>query len=191
MTINAASSVALGRTAISEAWAGGRLVWPRYVEQLFIQSLGVQDDDLRATVGGVVVSDTRWNQGWYNTDGEHPREDPPGVFPPTIPYLGKWPTITPSSWRKIRVTAAQAAALGLRMVAGMKVEVDVFDGWAVGLQFAPWIATVTWSDGTVDTHHGGTLWVGTAPHALPSPYGTYFSTGPHYFDYYPNGNFVL
>lgn len=169
----------------------GAPVEPPYVVELFIQSLGVQDDDLRVTVGGVVVSDTRMNQGWYNADGLNPREDPPGTFPPTIPYQNKWPTITADSWRKIRVTAAQAEALGLRMVSGMEVEVDLFDGWAVGLQSAPWRATVTWSDGAVDTHTGGVLWISRAEFPLPIPYGTYFSTGPHYTRYYPNGSFTI
>lgn len=142
---------------------------PPYVTELFIQSLGVQDDDLRVTVGGTVVSDTRWNQGWYNADGEHPREYPAGVFPPTIP---PWPTITAASWRKIRVTDAQAAALGLRMVAGMEVEVDVFDGWASDWRTSPWRATVTWSDGLVETCDGG--WASSGSSATPPTPSTYF-----------------
>lgn len=140
---------------------------PPYVAELLIESLGPQDDDLRVTVGGVVVSDTRWNAGWYSADGEHPRENPPGTFPPVIP---PWPgTFAP---RKIRVTAAQAEALGLRMVSGMEVEVDVFDGWAVGWQTAPWRATVTWSDGLVEMHTGG--WASSGSSAAPAAPSTYF-----------------
>lgn len=163
---------------------------PPYVAELLIESLGPQDDDLRVTVGGVVVSDTRWNAGWYNTDGENRREYPTGTFPPVIP---PWPTITSASWRKIRVTAAQADALGLRMVSGMEVEVDVLDGWASNWQTSPWRATVTWSDGLMEAHDGGLASAGTSSVALPQNYATsgYFSTGPHLLDYHPNGIFVL
>jgi len=113
------------------------------VREILIRSMGVQEDDLRVRVRGVTVFDTRYNVGWYRGETFLTAAIPP------IPAYDQ-----ADHWRVARVTEAMLAVAG-EAAAGDLVEVDVFDGWGGAWRTAPWVATVTWTDGRVTTCTGG------------------------------------
>jgi hypothetical protein len=153
---------------------------PAYPIEVYIDSLGVQDDDLRVKIGGKVVSDTRWNLGWYKGEDFLTSNVPP--FPS---YLNA------DHWRRVRVSKAQAAIAGSRMDIGDLVEVDVFDGWGGGWNRSKWNGQVTWSDGHIsnflDLGQTNTGFSTGSNPAVANPY----NYGPHFISYYANGSFTI
>lgn len=148
---------------------------------LLIESSGPQDDDLRVRVGGVVAVDTRWNVGWYNASTY--------VGPSGNP---SWAT---SGFRRIELSAGEIDALGVCLRPGVTVEIDVFDGWGTGWQSSPWVATVDWTDGRVQTFEGGAAATGASQCPTYQQLGItsaqYYAGGPWGEFYIPNGSFVV
>lgn len=166
-----------GREVRRAAWPSGR--WLSWRHNIAYQRAGT------AAPAPVVAADVEpehfaardWTDEGAPADPPHVAElrvaaqsDIDDDFRITVGGVVVSDTRTPASVREVAVTAAQAEALGLRMVAGMEVEVDVFDGWAPCWITAPWVATVTWSDGLVETRAGGWHSRGLSefpPHAFP------------------------
>lgn len=123
------------------------------------EALGVFDDDasLFAVVDGVekALSDTVWNQSWYNGDAYVPE--------PRVGYL--------STNRVITVTAAQAAASGVVLASGMTVRVYGVDGWAPNWRISPWKVTFYFSDGSTAEANGGWVEIGTGTSTAGRPVG--------------------
>lgn len=149
-----------------------------YPTRLFFESLGdYQDDDVRIRVGGVTVSDTQWNVGWYYNE--------------TYVGPGGNPDYATLGFRKIDLSRAQILTAGAVFEAGSLVEIDVFDGWAGSWKTAPWQVLIEWNDGDPTFGSGGSNTTGTSIEPIPSPVGAYYSEGPHFEDYIPNGSFVI
>lgn len=73
---------------------------------------------------------------------------------------------------------------------GSIVEVLAFDGWGGGWTTKPWSASVIWSDGAVSLYSGGSLASGLSITDTGSNPPRYFTTGPHFLTYIPNGSFI-
>lgn len=142
------------------------------VQSIVVQSLGPQDDDLRVRINGIVVSDTRWNVGWYKADSFLTKSVPP--FPPLN---------NADHWRKI--TVDNFSALPRPPRSGDLIEVDLFDGWAGAWAMSPVQIGVTFTDGTQQIATVGTATSGTSTGSNPAT--NTFSSGPHFSSYYPIG----
>jgi hypothetical protein len=123
----------------------------REVEYILISSLGLQDDDLRVSVNGVVFSDTRLNVSWYS--GETQLFSPSGGGPTN-------PAFQSTGFRAVRLTKLQAIALlGRNFDAGDQIEVELFDGWGAHYTGSPWVAEARLSDGS-SMFFNGASWGG-------------------------------
>lgn len=126
-----------------------------------LQALGTMDDDIRLSIGGVDI---------FN---------PKAIL---TSYDG---------FRSASVTRAEALSKGAKWEYDAIVKVDVFDGWGNRYRTAPWIVSLFFADNTVTKKKGGKLGVGVSSGQRPVPAGDYYLTGPHFEDYYPNGQFRL
>jgi len=147
-------------------------------EKVIVASLGPQDDDMRLQIGGVDIFNPQRNVSWYiGADDVSPRGN------------RNWPNV---GFRKAIVTRGEAIAAGAKWELGATVSIDTFDGWGRNYRTAPWIATVILNSGKTTRHEGGVTFTGDSKSSSPSPFpSNYFSTGPHFADYYPNGSFTL
>ena len=146
-----------------------------YVKEILIEMQTKVDDDLRVKIDGVTFSDTQWNAGWYAGETFVTSDVPPVVNPDV-----------PEHFRVVRLNGPDVEALS----GGETVEIDAFDGWGSNWYTGLWKATVTFSSGAVQIEYGGTEANGTS--STPATGASdYYSTGPHFEDYYPNGSFVI
>lgn len=144
-------------------------VEPETVTEILIESIERQDDDLMVMIDGVIVKNSRLNIARYNGETEN-------VANPS------WAT---TGFRKVRLTDPDAQVNSL-------VEVFTYDGWGTGYRLGRWTATVTFSSGRTQTINGGRLVAGNSEVATPSPIpSNYYTTGPHFDRYYPNGGFRI
>ena len=147
-------------------------------EKIIVKSLGPQDDDMRLRIGGVDIFNPQRNVSWYiGSDDVSPRGN------------RNWQHV---GFRKAIVTRSEAIAAGAKWELGAKISVDTFDGWGRNYRTAPWIATVISNGGETTRHTGGVTFTGDSKSPSPRPFpSNYFSTGPHFANYYSNGSFTL
>jgi len=147
-------------------------------EKIIVTSLGVQDDDIRLQIGGVDIFNPQRNVSWYiGSNDVKPRSN------------RNW---RHRGFRKAIVTRSEAFTAGAKWELGATISVDTFDGWGGNYKTSPWVATVILNGGKVTFHKGGVTFSGSSKSPSPRPFpSNYFSTGPHFADYYPNGSFTM
>lgn len=149
--------------------------------EVVIYALGPMDDDMRVRVNSTVAFNPKCNVSWYS--GE-------------VSDFGNasfnllWQT---TGFRIARLTRELMHGLGCRILPGAVISVDGFDGWG-GWGTAPWRAEVVWPSGLVSEFAGGSSIASQANgiyKAGDELVAGYYSLGPWFEFYSPNGSFVV